>query len=72
MGIEDRQSEVNEEVETEMKKITDTAVLSSAQELFDEYNEMFATGYEDDNDDMAEEALELLSEMAFELRRNNS
>ena len=70
MGIEDRQGEVVGEIEEVMSTITDTAVLSSANELLDEYQDLFSEGYENDDDDMMEESLDLLREMLVELRRN--
>ena len=70
MGIEDRQGEVVGEIEEVMSMITDTAVLSSANELLDEYQDLFSEGYENDDDDMMEESLDLLREMLVELKRN--
>ena len=70
MGIEDRQGEVVGEIEEVMSTITDTAVLSSANELLDEYQDLFSEGYENDDDDMMEESLDLLREMLVELKRN--
>jgi hypothetical protein len=70
MGTEDRQGFVVGEIEEAMSTITDTAVLSSANDLLDEYQELFSEGYENDDEDMMEEALDLLHEMLVELKRN--
>ena len=69
MGIEDRQGEVIGEIEEAMSTITDTAVLSSANELLDEYQELFSEGYENDDVEIMNEALDLLGEMLVELNR---
>ena len=68
MSVEDRHSEVVEEIEELMKKITDTSVLTSTEEVLKDIDFDFGMCYEVGDDEGLEDELGRYYDVVDELK----